>query len=428
MQNIFTEKHLTAQTIDARIRELNWQLRAIAQWREPDPNATANIVVKDNISLTGFRTTAGSYAFKAMRAEEDAFCVKQLKRASMNPFAKATMSELAGFVSSTLSPGYSELGGQGINPHHPDLSPGGSSSGSAIAVAAGLCHAAVGTETHGSIVSPAIACGVVGMKPSVGLISRTGVVPISHSLDTPGALARNVVDAAHLVEVMAGRDSEDPATEDCPERVDFTTNLGTDTRPVKLALIPADISLDEKVKVKLEVLKGLARAYEIEIIDVPMKKFESYYKTISSTEIQGDMNRFLARFGNGSTPSTFTELVRFYEMREQRHAFGFDRLTDALSFDSSLDNTSYQEALTVTLQSATKAIDETLSEYGADGILCVGWIPWWALARAPYIALPFGAEDCGKRVGLTLGARRWEDRKVFDLAAGLEKVITAITD
>ena len=205
MDFLYREQLPNPAVINERIRKFNHIIHAVSQWREPALDAQWPVLVKDNIDVSGLRATAGSYALKELKAE-DAFCIKQLRKAGGLPFGKTSMSELAGFLSTKMPPGYSELGGQGINPIDPSLPPGGSSSGSCIAVAAGFCHSAIGTETHGSIVIPSIACGVVGIKPSVGIVSRNGVIPISHSLDTPGAIAQSVTEAAKLLQAMSGAD------------------------------------------------------------------------------------------------------------------------------------------------------------------------------------------------------------------------------
>ena len=173
MDFLYRDQLPNAAIINDRIRKLNHIIHAVSQWREPPLDTQWPILVKDNIAVSGLRATSGSYALKELKSN-DAFCIKKLREHGGLPFGKTTMSELAGYLSSKMPPGYSELGGQGINPIDSTLSPGGSSSGSAIAVAAGFCHSAVGTETHGSIVIPSMACGIVGIKPSVGMISRYG--------------------------------------------------------------------------------------------------------------------------------------------------------------------------------------------------------------------------------------------------------------
>lgn len=410
--------------INDRIRHFNHIIHAVSQWREPPLDSQWPVLVKDNIDVSGLRATAGSYALKELKAG-DAFCIKKLREHGGLPFGKTSMSELAGFLSTKMPPGYSELGGQGINPIDPSLSPGGSSSGSAIAVAAGFCHSAIGTETHGSIVLPSIACGVVGIKPSVGLVSRDGVIPISHSLDTPGAIAKTVADAARLLEAIAGSDPNDEATEDCPQEIDFHTDLGKGYRTLKIALaVPDYRAFDSEERQAVSALIAEAGKEQVEIVECAIKTFETYYKVISSTEIQSDFDRYLDRYGNGKTPGTFKDLVKMYEMRAQHHPYGFDRLTDALKFSPDLENDFYKNALAKGVGQATQAIESTLKATEAQAIICVGFIPWWAMARAPYVALPLMKRANGAMIGITVGCRRLEDRKAIDIAARLEKIIS----
>ena len=394
MDFLYRDQLPNAAIINDRIRNLNHIIHAVSQWREPPLDSQWPVLVKDNIAVSGLRATSGSYALKELKSN-DAFCIKKLREHGGLPFGKTTMSELAGYLSSKMPPGYSELGGQGINPIDPSLSPGGSSSGSAIAVAAGFCHSAIGTETHGSIVIPSMACGIVGIKPSVGMISREGVVPISHSLDTPGAMAQTVEEAAKLLEALCGQDPEDEATAVCPDNVDFHTALGENKELIKLALaIPDYRAFDDEERKVLTKFVDAVRRNNIELVEVPIKNVETYYRIISSTEIQGP--------------------------------YGMDRITGALAYSPDLDNEVYKNALKKGIGNCTEAIDLTVKQAQAQAIICVGFTPWWAVGRAPYVALPLAQRANHAMIGITVGARRLEDRKVIDIAARLEKVIRQI--
>ena len=189
------------------------------------------VVVKDNID-TGdqMETTAGSLALLGSKAPRDAFVVTALRAAGAVVLAKSNLSEWANMRSTRSTSGWSARGGQGRNPYALDRSPLGSSSGSGIAVAADMCPAAVGTETDGSIVAPASAQGLVGLKPTVGLLSRSGIIPISASQDTPGPMTRTVEDAAILLGAMVGDDADDPATRVASRKAekDYTRFLDRD--------------------------------------------------------------------------------------------------------------------------------------------------------------------------------------------------------
>ena len=189
------------------------------------------ILVKDNIATADRQhTTAGSLALASARANRDATVVRLLREAGAIILGKANLTEFANILAIDMPAGYSSLGGQVRNPYAPQLDerdipivpPGGSSSGSAVAVAAGLAAAAIGTETSGSLLSPACQCGLVTVKPTVGLISRAGIVPIAHSQDTAGPLTRTVGDAAILLNVLAVSDPLDPVTEGLRRPADYT--------------------------------------------------------------------------------------------------------------------------------------------------------------------------------------------------------------
>ena len=186
------------------------------------------ILLKGNIdTVDRMATTAGSVALAGSIAKRDAFLVGRLRRAGAVILGKTNLSEWANFRGRHSVSGWSSEGGQTRNPYDPARSPCGSSSGSAVAVAADLCTVAIGTETDGSIVCPAQTCSVVGIKPTVGLVSRAGIVPIAHSQDTAGPMARTVEDAAILLGALVGRDASDPATDAAPNGYDaeFTRNL-----------------------------------------------------------------------------------------------------------------------------------------------------------------------------------------------------------
>ena len=214
------------------------------------PLAGVPILVKDNIATDDKQhTTAGSLALEGARARDDATVVKRLRAAGAVILGKANLTEFANIIAIDMPSGYSSLGGQVKNPYAPSLLddrgipvvlPGGSSAGSAVAVAAGLCAAAIGTETSGSLLSPATQNGLVTVKPTVGLISRAGILPIAHSQDTAGPLTRTVRDAAILLNVLAARDPLDPATQPLQRPNDYTAGLDKDGLKGARIGVPSD--------------------------------------------------------------------------------------------------------------------------------------------------------------------------------------------
>ena len=241
------------------------------------PLAGVPILVKDNIA-TGDRqhTTAGSLALASARARDDATIVKRLRAAGAVILGKANLTEFANVLAIDMPSGFSSLGGQVKNPYAPSLlddrgipvvQPGGSSSGSAVAVAAGLCAAAIGTETSGSLLSPATQNGVVTVKPTVGLVSRAGILPISHSQDTAGPLTRTVRDAAILLNVLAARDPLDAATKVLKRPKDYTAGLDRDGLKGARIGVPSDPGdpLNDVFLGKLSprARKVMAKAFEV---------------------------------------------------------------------------------------------------------------------------------------------------------------------
>src|SRR5215510_7005180 len=239
------------------VREVNPDALAIAANRDATraparrPLEGIPILIKDNIATADRQhTTAGSLALEGARAKEDATVVKLLRQAGAVILGKADLTEFANIIAIDMPAGYSSLGGQVKNPYAPELddkgvpivSPGGSSSGSAVAVAAGLAAAAIGTETSGSLLSPATQNGVVTVKPTVGLISRTGILPIAHSQDTAGPLTRTVRDAAILLNVLAQKDPLDAATQAMQRPADYIAGLDKDGLKGARIGVPSDPS------------------------------------------------------------------------------------------------------------------------------------------------------------------------------------------
>jgi len=239
------------------VREVNPDASAIAAALDSNKPAQRRplegipILVKDNVATAdGQHTTAGSLALANGRAKREATVVERLKNAGAVILGKANLTEFANILAIDMPSGYSSLGGQVKNPYALELDdkgvpivlPGGSSSGSAVAVAAGLAAAAIGTETSGSLLSPATQNGVVTVKPTVGLISRAGIIPIAHSQDTAGPLTRTVRDAATLLNVLAVADPMDPATETLQRPIDYTSALDSDGLKGARIGVPSDPS------------------------------------------------------------------------------------------------------------------------------------------------------------------------------------------
>ncbi len=320
------------------------QARALErQGPGPDrPLFGAPILIKDNLITAGaLPTTGGSLALAGWRPNEDAPAVAGLRKAGALVFGKTNLSEWANFRSTRATSGWSSIGGQTRNPHVLNRNPSGSSSGSAVAVSAGLCAGAVGTETDGSITSPASTNGIVGIKPTVGLVSRRGIIPISHRQDTAGPMARSVRDAALMLAAMAGSDPDDPATERIPEDFDprLERHLGaadlTDLRIGAMAtpnwLLP---QAGPVYAAALELLRQLG-ARMVDGLEAEVENWGAQEQLALKTEFRMDLESFLA--GQKVEPPfrTLNELIAF----NRRHAidvmplFGQEILLDAEKTD-----------------------------------------------------------------------------------------------
>ena len=228
------------------------------------------IAIKDNIDVVGFANTGGSVALKNNYPSKNAPLIQKLLDNGYFIAGKTNLSEWANFRSSSSTSGWSSMGGQVINPYGLNRTPCGSSSGSGVAVATGVIDVAIGTETNGSISCPSSVNGIVGIKPTVGLVSRTGIIPISHTQDTAGPMARSVRKAAEVLEVISGKDENDPATLLIPEDYNFTftDELSTDAlKGKKLGLLPTG-SDDEEGKKALEKIKSILEKGGAEVIEV----------------------------------------------------------------------------------------------------------------------------------------------------------------
>jgi amidase len=291
------------------------------------------VLLKDNIATADqMQTTAGSLALAGVEVSRDAFVTARLRAAGAVILGKTNLSEWANIRSPRSTSGWSGRGGQTVNPHQLDRNPSGSSSGSAVAVAAGYAPLAIGTETNGSIIAPANACGIVGIKPTVGLTSRVGVIPISHSQDTVGPMARSVADAAALLTVIAGVDPEDPAHGGPGGSGEFpTTEVEGYGQPDYLAALDHDGLRGARIGVP-RALFGFSRAADAitdralafmreagaEIVDpvdlqaAPEIDWDDEL-AVMLTELKPGLAAWLAGFAPSCPISSLADIIRFNE-------------------------------------------------------------------------------------------------------------------
>ena len=374
------------------------------------------VLIKDNIdSGDKMMTTAGALALEGNRAKKDAFIISRLRDAGAVLIGKTNLSEWANFRADRSSSGWSSRGGQTKNPYVLSRNPCGSSSGSGTAVAANLCAVAIGTETNGSIACPSSLNGIVGIKPTVGLLSRSGIIPISHTQDTAGPMARTVRDAAIMLGVLAGEDTADTATLQAKGKThsDYTSFLNTNGLKgkrigVEKSMLKKHESVDKLLLEALETMKSNgATIIEVELIE----KLQGVYPpefTVLQYEFKDGVNRYLANAG--AKVKSLTEVIEFNKANETKAMPFFKQdILESSDKTSGLDATEYKDALGKILSITRGALDSTMKEHQLNAICGPTTGPAWctdlingdfftgyavyssaAIAGYPHITVPMG--------------------------------------
>ncbi|MDQ0414608.1 amidase family protein [Mesobacillus stamsii] len=388
------------------------------------------VLVKDNID-TGdkMHTSAGSLALKTSIAEKDSFVAYKLREAGAVILGKTNMTEWANFMANGMKSGYSSRGGQVENPYGPGkFDVGGSSSGSGASIAANLAAAAIGTETDGSILSPASQNSLVGIKPTVGLVSRKGIIPIAHTQDTAGPMARTVKDAVYLLEAIFGQDSQDPATMvSLPE---FNHNDLFDKKAlngIKIAVVQEEYigkwtKEQERIFQKaVEKLKELG-AEMMEAV-IPAAKAKWGYNVLSY-EFKADLNAYL----NSLTPTipirTLADVIAYNDEHEQKTLkYGQEVLLESEATSGELTETEYLEELEFNLYMAREqGIDYALKEYGADVVLFpMAGSTIASKAGYPSVTVPTDYTEEGEPVGITFTGTAFNEPLLIRLAYAYEQ-------
>jgi amidase len=406
------------------------------------------VLIKDNIDTADrMLTTAGSLALVTAKPRQDAFIVERLREAGAVIIGKTNLSEWANFRSTHSSSGWSGRGGQTHNPYALDRNPCGSSSGSGAAVSANLCIAAVGTETDGSIVCPAGTCGIVGIKPTLGLVSRSGIIPIAHSQDTAGPMARTVADAAVLLNVLMGFDARDPTTRDGGKlsQTDFTKLL--DANGLKGARIGVarkffgfNDQVDKLMADALDVLKRQG-ATIVDPADLPTHgKFDAAEFDVLLYEFKADLNKYLASLAPGDHPRTLKALIEFNEKNREKEMpyFGQEIFIKAEA-KGPLTDAAYLKALrTSKTLSKAQGIDAVMIKHKLDAIVAPTGGPAWttdlvngdhftggsstpaAVAGYPNVQVPAGYVY-GLPVGISFYGRAFTEAKLIRFAYAYEQ-------
>jgi len=426
------------------IIELNPEARAI-QGRGPLRGVP--ILIKDNIETAdAMQTTAGSLALLgAPRPALDATVVKRLRDAGATLLGKTNLSEWANIRSPNSTSGWSARGGLTLNPHNPAHTASGSSSGSAVAVAAGLCAAAIGTETDGSIVSPASACGIVGLKPTLGLISRAGIIPITHWQDTPGPMTRTVWDAALLLNVLAATDERDPATASARDHIqkDYTFHLTADgLKGKRLGILRGHTGSHRRVRTLFQAnVEKLRQAGAILVDDVTLphhREAGSAAWSAMLTEFRQDLNTYLGT--RGATVTTLAELIAYNEEYRQQEMPHFNQEffieAETRHTPDHLAEAEKHRALAQRL-AGPEGIDAALKQHRLDALICptndpAGLIDLGlgdahsrifstpaAVAGYPHLTVPMGLAD-DLPIGLSFIGPAWSDGLLLQLGHTFE--------
>jgi len=458
----------------ARIAEVNREGPALACVLEVNPDALAEaaaldaerrakgprgplhgipVLVKDNVATHDrMTTTAGSLALAGSIPPRDAFVAGRLRAAGAILLGKTNLSEWANFRSTHSSSGWSGRGGQCRNPYALDRTPSGSSSGSAAAAAASCCAVAVGSETDGSIVSPSSMCSLVGIKPTVGLLSRAGVVPISHSQDTLGPMARTVADAAVLLGAMAGVDPRDGATaasrgKAAAEYTSFLDHKGLAGARIGVArahFFGGNPGADRVIEEALAAMKGLG-AVIVDPADIlTAGKFDDTELEVLLYEFKADLNRYLAELGTAAPVRTLKDLIAWNDghRAEEMPYFG-QELFEQAEKKGPLSTPAYQKALARNHRLARKeGIDATLAAHKLDAIVAPTGTPAWlidlvngdapgqssstpaAVAGYPSVTVPAGFVR-GLPVGISFLGPAWSEGRLIRYAYAFEQATRA---
>lgn len=406
------------------------------------------VLIKDNIDTSDrMMTTAGSLALVGSKPPKDSVVAQKLREAGAVILGKTNLSEWANIRSNQSSSGWSGRGGQTKNPYVLDRNPCGSSSGSGAGVSANLCAIAIGTETDGSIVCPASANGVVGLKPTVGLVSRSGIIPISHSQDTAGPLCRTVRDAAILLGALTGVDEEDKATAESRGKsyADYTQFLVADgLRGARIGVVRGTFgfsgAVDALMGAALEVLKAQG-AVLVDPAEIETRgKFDESESTVFMYELKADLNAYLAKLGPRAPVHTLQEIIEFNEKhREQEMPYFGQELFLKSELKGPLTSQEYLDALKKNHQLArTEGIDATMDKHKLDALVGPTGGPAWltdlvagdhfsggssssaAVAGYPNISVPAG-DVFGLPVGISFFGRAWSEPVLIRIAYAYEQ-------
>ena len=402
--------------------------------------------IKDNIDVRGLASTAGSIALKNNFPRNDAHLITTLKKGGYYVIGKTNLSEWANFRSYESVSGWSSIGGQTKNPYGGNRNPCGSSSGSAVAVAAGLVPVAIGTETNGSISCPASVNGVVGIKPTVGLVSRSGIIPISRTQDTAGPMAKTVKEAARVLEYMAGYDPKDKRTSAIPADFNFQfaqnlNELSLQSRRIGLLSSGSEDSEGSKLLTKATEILGKLGADVILISETKEYPGEEEFFVLLF-EFREGINKYLRK-----THSDLQNLNQLIAFNNQNRDVAMEHFGQEIFIESAEtlgQRGKYMRSVELTTRESRNYIDSLLNEYNLDALVGLTRGPAWlinydggdekaiehqrswgtggfaAMAGYPHITIPFDLVD-GLPVGISFISTAWDDKSIIEMAYAFEQ-------
>lgn len=420
--------------------------RELAEGKKRGPLHGVPVILKDNIDThDSMPTTAGSIALRNSYPLVDSYVAKKLREAGAVIIAKSNLSEWANFRAETSSSGWSGIGGQTKNPYVLDRNPCGSSSGSGVSVSANLCMIAIGTETNGSIVCPSNNNGIVGIKPTVGLISRSGIIPISFTQDTPGPMGRTVEDVAITLGAMTGIDSSDSKTIASENKYhsDYTKFLKIDgLKGKRIGLLKESMGFSDKVDSLMKKAIDYLKTNGAEVVEIKFPKGLNYGNAsfeVMLYEFKDGLNKYLATSGGNSAVKSLKELIEFNKRDSVELKYFDQKLLEMAEKKNSLETPEYKNALALMLKATREdGIDKVMKESNLDAIMAPTGSPAWktdlilgdhfvggssslaAISGYPAITVPMGFVD-DLPVGVTFFGKAWDEPLLIEIAYSYEQ-------
>jgi len=379
------------------------------------------VLLKDNVNAEGMPTTAGAVALLDNYAS-DAFIVKRIKEKGGIILGKTNLSEWANFLSANCPNGYSAVGGQTLNPYGRKIfDTGGSSSGSGAAIAANYAVAAVGTETSGSILSPSSKSSVTGLKPTVGLLSRAGIVPISATYDTPGPMTRNVIDNAIFLSAMIGEDSDDPITVGNPGSRKYWEDLNTGTLEGLRFGVSSNFLRDSLYRNAVDIIVangGVVIEFVPEAVD--SRKFSM----VLGGDMKVDLAEYLEKYASDNVKFRSVDEITVFNNEDTLVRIPYGQTLFVGMLEEDLGGEELEETIKALHEGGVLYFEKPMTEHSLDAILSINNSNAGNSATAAYpcITVPMGYTEAGEPVSLTFFARPFEEDKLLKMGFAFEKV------